>query len=35
MSGTVTYEPAPLEMPADGSVLVCCPRPTLELVLDM
>ncbi|HEX3826571.1 MAG TPA: MOSC and FAD-binding oxidoreductase domain-containing protein [Sporichthyaceae bacterium] len=35
LSGTVCYEPAPLEMPAEGSVLICCARPTSDLVLDM
>jgi ferredoxin-NADP reductase/MOSC domain-containing protein YiiM len=35
LSGTVSYEPTPLEMPATGSVLICCSRPTSEVVLDM
>jgi ferredoxin-NADP reductase/MOSC domain-containing protein YiiM len=35
LSGRVSYEPLPLEPPADGSVLVCCARPDSELVVDM
>lgn len=35
LSGEVTYDPAPLEAPAAGSVLICCARADSELVLDM
>jgi ferredoxin len=35
LSGDVTYQPAPLEPPADGEVLICCARPTTDLVLDI
>ena len=35
VSGTVTYQPAPLEMPPAGSVLICCARPAEDLVLDL
>ncbi len=36
MSGTVSYEPDPVDDPADGSVLICCSRPDEEdLVLDL
>lgn len=35
LSGSVVYDPTPLEAPADGSVLICCARPNSELVLDM
>jgi ferredoxin-NADP reductase/MOSC domain-containing protein YiiM len=35
LSGRVTYEPAPLEPPADGDVLICCARPGSDIVLDM
>ncbi|GAA5114833.1 MOSC domain-containing protein [Pseudonocardia adelaidensis] len=35
LSGRVSYEPVPLEPPADGSVLICCARPDSELVVDM
>ena len=32
LSGEVTYSPAPVELPADGQTLICCARPTTELV---
>jgi ferredoxin-NADP reductase/MOSC domain-containing protein YiiM len=35
MSGDITYNPAPLEPPADGQVLICCARPGTDIVLDM
>jgi len=35
LSGQVTYAPAPLEPPPDGQVLLCCARPTTELVVDL
>jgi ferredoxin-NADP reductase/MOSC domain-containing protein YiiM len=35
LSGEVTYSPEPLEAPADGDLLICCSRPTTDLVLDM
>jgi ferredoxin len=35
LSGEVTYSPDPLELPADGQVLICCARPDTDLVLDM
>ncbi|HEY2193937.1 MAG TPA: MOSC domain-containing protein [Actinomycetospora sp.] len=35
LSGDVTYSPAPLEPPADGQVLICCARPTSDVVLDL
>ena len=35
LSGDVAYDPAPLEAPAEGSVLICCARADSELVLDM
>jgi ferredoxin len=35
LSGRNTYSPAPLEFPADGQVLICCARPSTDLVLDM
>lgn len=35
LSGRVSYEPIPLEPPADGSVLICCARPDSELVVDL
>ncbi|MFE1994516.1 2Fe-2S iron-sulfur cluster-binding protein [Streptomyces parvulus] len=35
LSGTVGYDPAPLEDPASGEVLTCCARPDGDVVLDM
>jgi ferredoxin-NADP reductase/MOSC domain-containing protein YiiM len=35
LSGKVSYQPAPLESPAEGEVLICCARPDTDLVLDM
>ncbi len=35
VSGTVAYEPEPLEMPADGNLLVCCSRPLHDIVVDL
>jgi ferredoxin-NADP reductase/MOSC domain-containing protein YiiM/ferredoxin len=35
LSGDITYAPDPLELPADGQVLICCARPATEIVLDM
>jgi ferredoxin-NADP reductase/MOSC domain-containing protein YiiM len=35
LSGDITYDPAPLEPPADGEVLICCTQPRTDIVLDM
>jgi len=35
LSGDVSYSPEPLEPPSDGQVLICCSRPTSDVVLDM
>jgi ferredoxin-NADP reductase/MOSC domain-containing protein YiiM len=35
LSGTVSYDPTPLESPVDGEVLICCARPDTDIVLDM
>jgi ferredoxin-NADP reductase/MOSC domain-containing protein YiiM len=35
LSGDLTYSPTPLELPPPGQVLICCSRPTTDLVLDM
>jgi len=35
LSGRVTYHPDPLELPADGQVLICCSQPGTDIVLDM
>jgi len=35
VSGAVAYEPEPLDPPADGNLLVCCARPTRDVVIDL
>ncbi|WIV55811.1 MOSC and FAD-binding oxidoreductase domain-containing protein [Amycolatopsis nalaikhensis] len=35
LSGSVRYDPDPLEPPAPGDALVCCSRPGEDLVLDL
>jgi ferredoxin-NADP reductase/MOSC domain-containing protein YiiM len=35
LSGTVRYDPEPLDMPAEGNVLICCAQPTEAVVLDL
>jgi ferredoxin-NADP reductase len=35
LSGRISYSPDPLELPADGQVLICCARPRTDIVLDM
>ncbi len=34
ISGSVTYNPEPLQMPAPGNVLICCSRPSAGVTLD-
>jgi ferredoxin-NADP reductase len=35
VSGSVAYDPQPLDNPADGNVLVCCSRPNGDVVIDL
>ncbi|GHD65248.1 hypothetical protein GCM10010317_064890 [Streptomyces mirabilis] len=35
MSGTVDYYPDPVEPPAEGNILICCSKPTDDVVLDL
>jgi ferredoxin-NADP reductase len=35
LSGDISYAPDPLELPADGQVLICCAQPATDIVLDM
>jgi ferredoxin len=35
VSGSVVYQPEPLEKPADGNVLVCCSQPSGDVVIDL
>jgi ferredoxin-NADP reductase len=35
ISGSVIYDPEPLEPPAAGNLLICCSRPQEDMVIDM
>lgn len=35
ISGSVTYQPEPLDPPAQGNVLICCSRPDGDVVIDI
>jgi hypothetical protein len=35
MTGSVSYDPTPLEFPVEGEVLTCCARSDTDIVLDM
>jgi ferredoxin-NADP reductase/MOSC domain-containing protein YiiM/ferredoxin len=35
VSGSVTYQPDPLDPPAGGNVLICCSRPHDDVVIDI
>ena len=35
ISGSVVYEPDPLDSPAGGNVLICCARPHGDVVIDI
>ena len=35
LSGDIGYAPDPLDPPADGQVLICCARPSTDIVVDM
>ena len=35
VSGAVVYGPEPLDMPADGNLLVCCSEPIRDIVVDL
>ena len=35
VSGSIAYDPAPLDPPADGNVLICCARPLEDIVIDL
>ncbi len=35
ISGSIVYNPEPLERPAPGNVLVCCSQPTADVTLDL
>ena len=33
--GSVSYQPDPLDLPAEGNVLICCARPQGDVVIDL
>jgi MOSC domain-containing protein YiiM/ferredoxin-NADP reductase len=35
VSGSVVYDPEPLDLPAQGNVLICCARPADDTVIDL
>ncbi len=35
IGGTVAYQPMPLEMPAEGKLLLCCSRPSSDVEIDI
>jgi MOSC domain-containing protein YiiM/ferredoxin-NADP reductase len=35
ISGTVAYEPEPLDKAADGNLLICCSQPVRDVVIDL
>jgi ferredoxin-NADP reductase/MOSC domain-containing protein YiiM/ferredoxin len=35
VSGAVVYAPEPLDMPAEGNLLVCCSQPSGDVVIDL
>jgi ferredoxin-NADP reductase/MOSC domain-containing protein YiiM len=35
ISGAVSYQPEPLQAPADGNVLICCCQPRDDVVVDL
>jgi ferredoxin-NADP reductase/MOSC domain-containing protein YiiM len=35
ISGGVSYDPAPIEPPPEGSVLICCSKPKGDIVIDL
>jgi ferredoxin-NADP reductase len=35
VSGSIAYDPEPLDPPSDGNVLICCARPMTDVVIDL
>jgi ferredoxin-NADP reductase len=35
LSGTVRYDPEPLDPPAEGNILICCAQPVEDVVVDL
>jgi len=35
VNGSISYEPDPLDLPAEGNVLICCGRPSGDIAIDL
>jgi len=35
VSGEISYDPEPLDPPAEGNLLICCARPRGDVVIDV
>ncbi len=35
VAGKTSYQPEPVDAPADGNVLICCARPEGDIVIDL
>jgi len=35
VSGSVRYDPEPVDQPADGDLLICCSRPQTDVIVDL
>jgi ferredoxin len=35
IGGSVSYDPDPLDAPADGNLLICCSKPLEDIVIDL
>jgi len=35
VTGSVAYDPEPLDAPARGNILICCSRPQGDVVIDL
>ena len=35
LAGKVSYEPPPVDVPADGHLLICCAAPEVDVVIDL
>jgi len=35
ISGSITYDPEPIETPAPGNALICCSQPNADVVIDL
>lgn len=35
VAGTVSYQPAPVDAPMAGNVLICCAHPEGDIVIDL